>query len=104
MLEFSRGEEKKVANTHRMILGSARKALPVPDKQIAALQLQFARQLHDRCLERHGENHEQTRLVLDHIAALERRDSLAASRRRIAPPEATINLFHCALLPLRRLP
>jgi hypothetical protein len=91
-----------MANTHRMISGSARKAFPVPDNRIAALQLQFARQLHDWCLERHGENHEQTRLVLDHIAALERRDSLAASRRRIAPPVGTIH--HCALLPLRRLP
>jgi hypothetical protein len=62
-----------MANTHSMILGSARKALPdVLDNQIAALQLQFARQLYDRCLERHGEDHEQTRLVSDYISTLER--------------------------------
>lgn len=65
-------------NMQSMTLGRARNASPpVPDNQIAALRLQFARQLYDRCLERHGENHEQTRLVLDYISALENRDSLS---------------------------
>ena len=47
----------------------------MPDHQIAALQLQFARQLYDRCLERHGRDHEQTRLVLDYISVLESRNA-----------------------------
>jgi hypothetical protein len=61
-----------MANTHSTILGSSRKASPgVPDNQIAALKLQFARQLYDRSLERHGQDHEHTRLLLDYISALE---------------------------------
>ena len=36
-------------------------------------KLQFARQLYDMCLERHGEDHEETRLVLKHISRLESR-------------------------------
>jgi hypothetical protein len=46
-------------------------------KPVAAVEedvrLQFARQLYDMCLERHGEDHEETRLVLKHIANLENR-------------------------------
>ena len=49
----------------------------MPDKKIAALKLQFAYQLYDRCLERHGKNHEQTRIVLHYISALENRESPA---------------------------
>ncbi len=49
----------------------------MPDKQTAALKLQFAYQLYDRCLERHGKNHEQTRIVMHYISALEKRESSA---------------------------
>jgi hypothetical protein len=46
-------------------------------KQVATVaedaRLQFARQLFDMCLDRHGEDHEETRLVLKHISELERR-------------------------------
>jgi hypothetical protein len=58
----------------------------MPYNQTAALRLQFARQLYDRCLERHGRDHEQTRLVLDYISVLENRDRLAKARVRW-PPE-----------------
>jgi hypothetical protein len=48
-------------------------------KQVAIVEedvrLQFARQLYDKCLERHGEDHEETRLVLKHISRLESRVS-----------------------------
>ena len=47
----------------------------MPDDDIADLELQFARQLYARCLELHGEDHEQTRLVLNYVLALEHRDS-----------------------------
>jgi hypothetical protein len=67
------GVERKMASTHGMIFDSAGKALSgVPEKQVTGLKLQFAHQLYDRCLERHGENHEQTRLVLDYISALQK--------------------------------
>jgi hypothetical protein len=57
----------------------------MPDKQIAALKLQFARQLYERTLERHGKNHEQTRIVLHYISTLENRDSLVkATEKRCA--------------------
>lgn len=42
--------------------------------QIESAKLQFARQLYDRCLERHGPDHEQTRLMRNYIAALESQD------------------------------
>jgi hypothetical protein len=45
------------------------------------VELQFARQLYERCLEVHGEGHEQTELVGRYIAALKDRDS----RRRGLP-------------------
>jgi hypothetical protein len=45
------------------------------DKQSPALELEFARQLRETCLERHGRDHEQTRLVLGYTSALEDRDS-----------------------------
>lgn len=43
-------------------------------EEIAAvedLKLQFARQLYERALERHGEDHEKTRLLSKYIAYLE---------------------------------
>jgi hypothetical protein len=58
--------------------------------QSAPLKLQFARQLYDRCLERHGEDHEQTRLVLSFIAALEDRDALVAARATTPPPFSSV--------------
>jgi hypothetical protein len=36
-------------------------------------RLLFARQLYDRCLERHGPEHEETRLVAQYMWDLERR-------------------------------
>ena len=36
------------------------------------LKLQFARQLYEGCLERHGEDHEQTRLILQYVATFKR--------------------------------
>ena len=53
----------------------------MPDNQIATLKLEFARQLYDRSLERHGQDHEHTRLLLDYISALEHRHSLASQAR-----------------------
>lgn len=38
-------------------------------------RLQFARQLYDVCLERHGEDHDETQLILKHISKLESRVS-----------------------------
>jgi hypothetical protein len=50
-------------------------------RQIAAVdedvRLQFARQIYDKCLERHGENHEQTRLAMEYLSGLENRGSLS---------------------------
>jgi hypothetical protein len=43
-------------------------------EQIAGLEdvkLQFARQLYDDCLERHGEDHQETRLLFEYIANFE---------------------------------
>jgi|HubBroStandDraft_5_1064220.scaffolds.fasta_scaffold662849_2 hypothetical protein len=45
----------------------------MPEDKTDSLDLQFARQLYERFLERYGEDHEQTRLVLGHISALENR-------------------------------
>ena len=63
-----------MANPRSMTCDSATpEALPeLPDTQVITLQLQLARQLYDKCLERHGENHEQTRLVSSYISALEK--------------------------------
>ena len=68
-----------------------------PVKQITTaegdLRLQFARQLYDMCLERHGEDHEETRLVLKYISGLERR---ALSRRAEANhPSNPLNRDNC---------
>lgn len=74
----------------------------MPDKQIAALKLQFARQLYDKCLEQHGKNHEQTRIVLHYISTLENRESLA--RNEDGLPSANDGLPHGtpAFLPVLR--
>jgi hypothetical protein len=62
-----------MANTHGIVLSSAQKPLSgVPDNPTPGLQLQFARQLYDRCRERHGEDHEQTRLIQDYLSALQK--------------------------------
>jgi hypothetical protein len=48
-------------------------------EEIAAvedLKLQFARQLYESALERHGEDHEQTRLLCKYIAYLENLNSM----------------------------
>jgi hypothetical protein len=45
----------------------------MPANQTATLKLELARQLYDQSLERHGKHHEQTRVVLRYIAALENR-------------------------------
>lgn len=45
-----------------------------PFNQSESPELQFARQLYDSCLEGRGPDHEQTRLVRDHMVALESRD------------------------------
>ena len=58
-----------MATTHGMIL-AGKGLLGAPDDQIAGLKLQFAHQLYDKCLERYGESHEQTLLVLDYMSAL----------------------------------
>jgi|HubBroStandDraft_4_1064222.scaffolds.fasta_scaffold4626455_1 hypothetical protein len=39
------------------------------------LILQFARQLYDACLGRHGEDHEQTHLALGYMHRLEKTDT-----------------------------
>ena len=62
----------------------------MPDNQIAALELQFARQLYDRCLERHGENNEQTRIVLRYISALENPKSRARDGETLRPTNAGV--------------
>jgi hypothetical protein len=68
-----------MAVKHSMIWRKARKVSPgSPDKRVADVELQFIRQLYDSCLARHGADHEQTRLVSDHISALERRASSRA--------------------------
>jgi hypothetical protein len=41
--------------------------------------LQFVRQLYDSCVERHGEAHEQTRLLLRYLAGFESPLTHAAS-------------------------
>lgn len=46
----------------------------MPAERSESPELQFARQLHDRCVERHGPDHQQTRLAWDHLAAVEGRD------------------------------
>jgi hypothetical protein len=49
---------------------SAKAVVPIEEEDV---RLQFARQLYDMCLERHGEDHEETRLVLKHMSKLESR-------------------------------
>jgi hypothetical protein len=62
-----------MANTRNMTSDDPRGgSAGVPDSQIVALRLQFALQLYDKFLERHGEDHEQTRIVSDYISALEK--------------------------------
>jgi hypothetical protein len=43
--------------------------------QIAMLEqdqiLEFARQLYERCVEQYGENHQQTRMMVEYISGLE---------------------------------
>lgn len=76
----------------------------MPDNQIAALKLQFARQLYDKCLERHGKHHEQTRIMSRYISALENRDSLAArdgGTLRRAPAGFTDHTTRPSLTPSR---
>jgi hypothetical protein len=44
------------------------------DNQIAIEEgemIQFARQLYDMCLERHGRDHEQTRIAREYLSCLE---------------------------------
>jgi hypothetical protein len=43
-------------------------SMPTGDKD---LKLQFARQLYEACRERHGEDHEQTRLFLRYMQSFE---------------------------------
>jgi hypothetical protein len=72
----------------------------MPDNQIAGLKLQFARQLYERSLERHGRDHEHTCLLLDYISALEKRDSSAKERERRcapSPPDSTTGYNPSAL-------
>jgi hypothetical protein len=43
-------------------------SMPTGDKD---LKLQFARQLYEACRERHGEDHDQTRLFLSYLHSFE---------------------------------
>ena len=45
-----------------------------PSAEVDDLNLEFARQLYERCVERYGEDHEQTRLSARYISDLEARD------------------------------
>ena len=60
--------------------------------QIAAdedMELQFARQLYDRCVELHGRDHLQTRLLLQYVATFEKRRLAGVSTKVATPDEAT---------------
>jgi hypothetical protein len=60
--------------------------------QIAAeedVELQFARQLYQSCLERHGEDHEQTRLMRQYVASFEK-VRLAEARVKHAAAAASL--------------
>jgi hypothetical protein len=54
----------------------------MPANQIVLIdeyaRLQFARQLYEKCLDRHGEQHEETRLVQQLVARLEARNQVGA--------------------------
>jgi hypothetical protein len=70
----------------------------MPDNQIATLKLEFARQLYDRSLERHGQDHEHTRLLLDYISALESRTSSASK----GPEQSRTPLLPASVTPVLR--
>ena len=67
------------------LLGVGTLISTMPDKQLVALKIQFARQLYTECLQRHGKDHEQARIMLHYISTLEHRASLARSEEN-APP------------------
>lgn len=46
------------------------------------VKLQFARQLYQTCLELHGADHQQTRLLREYIAELENRNRSSQARLR----------------------
>ena len=54
----------------------ARYSMPEEIAAVEDLKLQFARQLYESALERHGEDHEQTRLLHKYIAYLENLNSM----------------------------
>jgi len=50
------------------------------------LNLEFARQVYDRCVERYGEDHVQTRLSARYVSQLENRDCLVPDPHSLAAP------------------
>lgn len=50
--------------------------MPEETPAVEGLNLQFIRQLYETCLERYGEDHEQTRLLSKYISYLENQESL----------------------------
>lgn len=42
-------------------------SMPEQIAEVEDVKLQFARQLYDECLERHGEDHQETRLLWEYI-------------------------------------